>query len=340
MRCKQGTMRTNIRQVAAFAGVSRTTVSNVLLGKEGRITVAKRAEVLRAVEELGYLPVRPVLQNRSGETRVLALALHDPRLVRYDFHSQVYAGICEAALRHDYDVLTMLRSEPDWAVNRVAVRLLDRRSDGILILPTDEGNSATLRALVQHGVPAVVCYQRDVPEGIAWVDPDNESAIQSMVNLLVAAGHTRIAHLTYCVQTQYDFRERKRFFIEAMQRAGLPLLEGGIIEAPYDVTPDRAEQVVATGATAVVCANDWLAIGLWNELERMGLRVPEDISLTGIDNQQPADARGLTTVEFSYGEVGGLAVEALIGRISGKSVTECCYEVAPRICERNSVRQV
>jgi DNA-binding LacI/PurR family transcriptional regulator len=333
-------MRTNIRQVAALAGVSRTTVSNVLLGKEGRITPAKREEVLRAVEQLGYLPVRPSLQNRTGESRVIALALHDPNHARFDFHSRVYAGICETALRHDYDVLTVLRAEPDWAVNRTAVRLLDRRSDGILFLPSDLDNTVTLNALVQHGIPAVSCYQRDVPEGIAWVDPDNHAAIQSMVDLVVASGHKRIAHLTNFIKTQFDFRERKRAFIEAIERADLPQIEGGIVETQGIVTLDVAKQLVATGATAIVCANDWLAMQLWDFLESMGLRVPEDISLTGIDNQMQITHRALTTVEFSYGEVGGLAVEALIDRISGKSADECCYEVAPRLCVRSSVLQL
>lgn len=333
-------MRTNIRQVAALAGVSRTTVSNVLLGKPGRITPAKREEVLRAVEELGYVPVQPVLQNRKGETRVLALALHDPRLAQYEFHSQVYAGICAAALKHDYDVLTVLRSEPDWAVNRSAVRLLDRRSDGILFFPSDEDNSATLRALAQHGIPVVACYQREVPEGIAWVDPDNRTAIQGMVDLLVEAGHRRIAHLTYCVKTQFDFRERKLAFIDAIKGADLPILDGGIVEADDSVSPEHAQRLLASGATAVVCANDWLAMRLWDALDRMGLSVPEDISLTGIDNQLPVDRRGLTTMEFSYAEVGGLAVEALIARISGKTPPECCCEVAPRLYARASVRRI
>ena len=333
-------MRTNIRQVAALAGVSRTTVSNVLLGKEGRISPVKRDEVLRAVEQLGYVPVRPSLQNRAGQTRVLALALHDPRLARYEFHSQVYSGICEAALKHDYDVLTMLRAEPDWAVNRTAIRLLDRRSDGILLFPSDEDNSATLRALVQHRIPVVACYQREVPEGVSWVDPNNQAAIRGLVELLVAAGHTNIGHLTYNLKTQFDFRQRKQAFVTALDAARLPQREGTIVEADGGVTREIAEQLVATGATAVVCGNDWLASRLWDQLEEMGLRVPKDISLTGIDNERPIDPRGLTTMGFSFAEVGTLAVEALIGRISGKSAEECSYEVKPELFERNSVRKI
>jgi DNA-binding LacI/PurR family transcriptional regulator len=337
-------MRTNIRQVAALAGVSRTTVSNVLLGKEGRISPAKRAEVLLAVEKLGYLPVRPALQNRVGETRVLALALHDPRLAIFEFHSQIYAGICEAALKNDYDVLTVLRADPDWAANRTAVRLLDRRSDGILFLPSEEDNTSTFEALVAHGIPTVACYQRDVPEGIAWVDPDNHAAIHGMVDLLVAKGHRRIAHLTYFVQTQFDFRERMRAFVKAIELANLPQLEGGIIEARTGVNPgvtlDMAKQVLASGATAVVCANDDLARQLWDQFEKMGVRVPEDISLTGIDNQMPVDQRGLTTMEFSYAKVGGFAVEALIQRILGMKARDCCYEVPPLLHVRDSVRAV
>jgi len=330
-------MRTNIRQVAALAGVSRTTVSNVLLGKEGRITPAKREEVLKAVEQLGYLPIRPSLQNRKEETRVISIALQDPQLVRFDFYSQVYAGVCERALRHDFDVLTVLRAEPDWAENRSSIRLMDRRSDGIVFLPTGEDNRATLRALVQHGIPAVACYDRDVPDGVAWVDPNNQEAIKGLVALLVESGHKRIAHLTYFVSTQYDFWDRKRAFEEAIDLAGLDHLPNGIVEAQTEVTPEIAKQLIATGATAVVCANDWLAIQLWDIFEAMGLRIPEDMSLTGIDNQMHGVGRGLTTMEFSFAEVGGLAVEALIGRISGKPVDECCYEVNPRLYERHSI---
>jgi len=337
-------MRTNIRQVAALAGVSRTTVSNVLLGKEGRISPAKRAEVLRAVEKLGYLPVRPTLQNRVGETRVLAIAHHDPLLAKYEFHSQVYAGICEAALKNDYDVLTVLRSDPDWAADRTAVRLLDRRSDGILFLPSEQDNTSTFQALVEHGIPTVACYRRDVPEGIAWVDPDNHAAIQGMVDLLVAKGHRRIAHLTYFVRTQFDFLERSRAFVKAIDLAKLQQLAGGIIEArtgvKRGVTLDTAKQVLASGATAVVCANDDLAMQLWDQFESMGVRVPEDISLTGIDNQIQMDRRGLTTMEFSYAKVGGFAVEALIQRISGMKASDCCYEVPPQLHVRDSIRAI
>lgn len=333
-------MRTNIRQVAALAGVSRTTVSNVLLGKEGRITPEKREKVLQAVEKLGYFPVRPVLQNGMGSTRVLAIALSDPFLAHHDFHSRVYAGICEAALRHDYDILTVLRAEPDWAANRAAVRLLDRRSDGIVFIAPDENNNLTLNALVETGTPTVVTYRRDVPAGVAWVDPDNVAAVQVLANHLLAYGHKKIAFLTYKDATQYDFRMRQGAFFEMTQSETFPQFEGFVIESPAMLTPEMAARIIAEGVTAVICANDYLALELWGIFDEMDVRVPEKISIVGIDDMQPSAWRGLTTMEITYSKVGALAVEALINLINGKAASECCQVVGAQLVERTSVRKL
>ncbi len=184
------------------------------------------------------------------------------------------------------------------------------------------------------------CTERAVPPGISWVDPDNQAAIQGAVDLLVASGHTRIAHLTYFLDTQFDFRMRKHVFTGAIERANLSLLDGGIVVGQGDLTDEMVRQIVATGATAVVCANDWLAFRLWDALEALGLRVPDDISLTGIDNQIIGERPGLTTMGFTYEEVGSLAVEALIARIEGKSAEECCVEAPIRLYERDSVRRL
>jgi LacI family transcriptional regulator len=330
-------MRATIRQVAELAGVSRTTVSNVLLGREGRITPEKRDHVLRAVEKLRYVPVRTSLQNRQPRTRVLAMAIEHPHHIGFDFHSKVYTGICEAALRNDYDVLTVLRPDPDWAVNRAAVRLLDGRSDGILVFPTEVNDNATLTSLVSYGTPVVALFRRDVPEGVAWIDPDNEGAVIRLVNLLAAAGHRKVAHLTYFLETQYDFHARSMAFEAALGSAGLEALDGGIVVTGSQVSQEAVDQILRTKATAVVCGNDWLAFRLWDELEKRGVRVPEDISLTGIDNQQLSERGGLTTMGFTYEEVGNLAVEALMGLLAGKEPTECSVVVPLRLYERNSV---
>lgn len=331
-------MRSNIRQVAALAGVSRTTVSNVLLGREGRIAQETREAVLRAVEELGYVPVHPTLQNRKAQTRVLALAVTKPELIRYDFHSKVYVGICDAALRNDYDVLTVLRSDPDWATNRSAIRLLDGRSDGILLFPGDEGDDATLEALTQHGAPAVTLFRRSAPKGISWIDPDNEAAVVGLIDLLVERGHRKILHLTYYLRNQFDFRMRYQVFLREIQKRSLPLIGEGFIETGDSVDLDVARRIAESGATAVLCGNDWLAFRLWDGLEAIGVRVPEDISITGIDNQAAGERKTLTTMGFTYEEAGILAVRALIDRIEGADPEECNHIIPVQLFDRASVR--
>lgn len=118
-------MRATIRQVAERAGVSRMTVSNVLLGRTEIVTPETRAVVMRAVQELNYIPVgRPMLQNRRTETRVIAISMNDPKQLAWTINSGTQTGICEAAMKHGYDVLMLLRADPDWAADRREVQFL------------------------------------------------------------------------------------------------------------------------------------------------------------------------------------------------------------------------
>jgi DNA-binding LacI/PurR family transcriptional regulator len=153
-------MRADIRQVAERAGVSRTTISNVLLERQHLVGPEKRQLVLQAVREMNYVPVRPMLQNRHSKTRVMALVLGDPNKVRWDFHSIAYSGLCEGAVRHGYDVLTLLRPDPQWATDRRELGLLDRRGEDNAITAPDAGMNATFEALSRDDIPAVACYQR------------------------------------------------------------------------------------------------------------------------------------------------------------------------------------
>jgi DNA-binding LacI/PurR family transcriptional regulator len=332
-------MRANIRQVAERAGVSRTTVSNVLLGREHLVAPEKRYLVMQAVRELDYVPVRPTLQNRHAETRVIALALDDPQKVSWDFHSSTYRGLCEGAVRHGYDVLTLLRPDPEWANDRREVGLLDRRSDGVIFIAPDIGQHSTFEALSRRGIPTVACYRRDVPEGIAWVDPDNRGAMVGAVEHLVKHGHKSIAHLTKNDAAQFDFVQRCIEFVNAVHLFKLGRCAENIVTFEGQMS-DVAHRVRELKITAVVCASDWLANHLWTALEEAGLQVPDDISLIGVDNAPQSAVRGLTTMAFSFAEVGSLATDALVAQITGERASDCCRVAPVHLVERQSVRSL
>lgn len=334
-------MRSNIRQVAERAGVSRTTVSNVLLGRHDIVAPDKCRLVMEAVRELDYVPVRPTLQNRHTETRVVALPVDEPRKIGWGINSGTYMGMCESAMSHGYDVLMLLRPDPDWATESSQVQFLDRRSDGIVFASPIIGESqATFKTLVKHEIPTVVCYRRDLPNGIAWVDPDNKGIMFQAVEHLVQMGHTKIAHLSEDQQRLFDNLERRRYFQEAMCHYGLSEWANTIVAAPtYSVTPDVVEQIMSLGVTAVTCHNDLLALNLWTTMESMGLSVPDDLSIVGVDGLE-AEERGLTSVEFSFSDVGRKAVDGLVARIQGAPVNQCCHIIPGQLRARRSVKNL
>ncbi len=334
-------MRSTIRQVAERAGVSRTTVSNVLLGRNDIVAPEKRDMVLQAARDLDYVPVRSTLQNRHVETRVIAVPFNEPSKIGWAINSGTYAGLCEQAMTQSYDVLMLLRSDPDWAVERSEVQFLDRRSDGIIFAsPINGEGPQTFEALIRHEIPAVVCYRRDLPEGIVWVDVDNRAAMYGAVEHLWKMGHRRIIHLSEDLQLSFDNRARRGHFSEAMHQFGLGGWADKVVETQYfAATPALAEEILAMGATAVVAMNDLLAIDLKKVMEQSGLNVPHDLSIVGVDGLE-AEAYDLTTMEFSFSDIGRSATQALVARINGQSAQRCSRQVPVRLIKRGSVQDL
>lgn len=334
-------MRATIRQVAERAGVSRTTVSNVLLGRQNIVAPDKYDMVLQAARDLDYVPVRPTLQNRHIETRVIAVPFNEPRKIGWSINSGTYAGICEQAMAHGYDVLMLLRADPDWAVNRSEVQFLDRRSDGIIFASPIIGESEqTFEALARHNIPAVVCYRRDLPPEIGWVDVDNRAAMRGAVEHLVKMGHRRIVHLSEKVNWSFDNQQRRRYFAEAMREYGQQEWAETIVEIPYfEANAELVDEILGMGATAVVAMNDLLALDLKKAILGMGLSVPGDLSLVGVDGID-AQANDLTSMEFSFADIGRSATNALVGRFKGLTATQCCHELPVTLVSRGSVKNL
>jgi LacI family transcriptional regulator/LacI family repressor for deo operon, udp, cdd, tsx, nupC, and nupG len=146
---------------------------------------------------VGYVSVRTALQNRHVPARAIAFPIDDVQKLQLTINTQTYFGICAGAARHGYDVLTLLRTDSNWVDDRKELRFLDLRSDGAIFdLSVLEDTASDLEALTRHEVPTVVCYSRDVPESMGWIDPDNKGAVYGAVEYLVREGHRGIAFLT------------------------------------------------------------------------------------------------------------------------------------------------
>lgn len=351
-------MRATIRQVAARAKVSPMTVSRALSGRKHSLAPETYERVLEAVREMDYVPVRVAAQNRHIETRAIGVVPFHANLSHVMIDSFTQGGIYEGARKHGYDVLVMLRDEAEWMVNGKDVRFLDRRSDGFIFVSggIDEWQNA-LELLSQHQIPTVVCYRRDVADGIAWVDPDNESIIEQALHCLWREGHRRIAYLggpdivpmiaatdpnwlvsTLGAHSNYDDMQRRRLFLAASDHQDWQHLSiHTATDVHWKIRPEIIDQLKDEGVTGVVCSSDYIALQFLALAEEKGVRVPQDFSVIGTDDLPGADAHGLTTIAFGYGEVGRLAVEAWIALLAGKPAEQCCHIVPTQLIERSSV---
>jgi len=330
------------------------TVSRVIRGRKNQVNPETYERVMAAVRELNYVPMQSSFQNRHVETSTIGYVPHRAEVVRNEIDSATLEGLCKEARKHGYDMLIMLRDETDYMANRQIVRFLDRRSDGFIILSPRCGEWQDLfEILIEQNVPVVVCYRRDVPEGMAWIDPDNENVMRLAVEHLVEHGHSRIALLVNPTQAtegieiieqagshdHFDDIEREKYFRKFLGELCGKECHGEILRAlnkKWHMFPNTVEFLLEHGITGVIC-NDYTALQLWDMAEAAGLKIPEDFSIVGIDNHSDGAQRNLTSIDFGYDEVGRLAVEAWVELHSGKPAHECSKVVPVTLVKRKSV---
>ena len=334
-------MRATIRQIAAEAGVSNVTVSNVLRGLESRAAPETRARVLAAARKLNYIPVKPpTAQNRHVETRVVTLVPEHHDVRHYDLDLFTYQGVIEGARHHGYSVLTMVQREEERENGRESLRFLDRSSDGfIFTVSLEEQWARVLDVVAQNRVPSVVCYNRNVPDGVAWVDVDNAGAMRQAVGHLAQCGHEKIAFVAG-PPDNFDATERRREWLQAMRERGLGDAEQFVVQGAregYVTDVDALGSVTGLGVTAAVCFNDTLALALWDAVEAQDLKVPDDLSIIGMDNRPEAAARGLSSLAHSFIDVGRLAMDAWVELTKGTNSVKCCKTAPVHLVPRHSV---
>lgn len=297
-------MPATIRDVARLAGVSPSTVSRAL-SMPGVVNPTTRARVQAAAETLGYAPnkaARGLITGRTGNIGLVVPDLANP------FFPSVVKGVQARARAADVAVF-LADSDEDAAAEAGLVRALAKQVDG-LILCSPRATEDELIAVSQE--TTVVLVNRLV-EGLPAVTFDNEGGMRQAVAHLVALGHRRIAWVGG-PKTSWSSAHRVIGLYAAAHDHGVELIPVGHFAPHYDGGMAAADQVVATGATAVIAYNDLVAIGLLARLHARGISVPGDLSVVGIDDiamsrmAHPA----LTTVRLPKQKAGRVAVEMLL----------------------------
>ncbi|MFP3460678.1 LacI family DNA-binding transcriptional regulator [Arthrobacter globiformis] len=303
-----------IKDVAERAGLSVATVSRALSGK-GHVSPASRERAREAAVELGFVPSYQASSLASGRTRNVGVLV--PTVRRWYF-SSVVEGVSAALLDAGYDLT--LYNITEGAVRRRSILqdfLLRKRVDAVIAVAlalTEEEISQMLaidRPLVGIGGPL---------PGASTIRVDDHGLAVSAVNHLIRLGHTRIAHITGDSLNDPDFKipsTRRAGYEKAMTAARLPLRPSWVVRADFTVEGAYAVARELLGGTserptAVFAASDEMAIGTILAARDFGLRVPEDLSVIGLDGHELGELFGLTTIDQDPCGQGALAVRLLL----------------------------
>ncbi len=333
--------RATSADVAARAGVSRTTVSFVLTGRAGAaISEETRRRVQDAARELGYQAHGAARALAGGRSHTIGLVLlQAPEQVSGDAHLvDTLWGIGSEVGKGDYRVLV----EP-MGFTSVGYRdlLASHRVDGLIVSGPRSDDTALVET-IGEGFPIVIKGSLpgiDVPS----VDVDNRAGARLATDHLVAAGHRRIGLITNAPLAYTAAAERLAGYRDSLAAAGLERADDLVAEGLFDATSGlvamRSLLERAPDLTAVFVASDVVAFGALAALRESGRRVPDDVSLVGFDDI-PLSSHfdpPLTTVRVPARELGVAAGRALLDRLAGVVGTSRTL-LPTQFLERSSVR--
>lgn len=294
--------RVGIADVARMAGVSHATVSRVMNGNSA-VDPDIAARVRAAATELKYQP-NPVGRSLAlGKTDTIGIVV--PDLANPTFQA-ILRGLSIAAAQDGYRVLIADSSEVT-SEEAILAGEARRRCDGVVLCAPRMGD-AELEELAPTLHPLVLINRTTVASNTPSLSVDYGQGIQELARHLVELGHRRLAYLQ---GPPHSASNRQRLAgLEQFQaeNPGIELqhLQGG---SNFDSGHDATESVIDSGATGILAFNDLVAMGLLSGLHERGLRVPEDISVTGFDDIPFAryTTPPLTTAAVPINELGSLA---------------------------------
>ncbi|WP_427896209.1 LacI family DNA-binding transcriptional regulator [Kribbella sp. GL6] len=315
-RFADGKQRVRIVDVAALAGVSITTVSHALSGRRP-VSERTREKVQRAIEELSYRPNEAARSLRGQPTTTVAVIVPD---ITNPFYPQLARGMQDVLSPKGYQALICSSDAEPVSRREIVEQMLARRVDGICISGYYDDHTDAEPA-VDAGVPVVLFGHRSPYPGISTVTTDDVGAGRLATEHLLSRGRDRIGFITGPSDVGPP-ADRVAGYRAALAAAGIRIddelvvhgaisREGGAAGMDRLLALDRPPQ-------AVVCTNDFVAIGAMQEALDRGLGVPEDVALVGFDDIDAAALvrPALTTIAVAIRRQGQAAAQLILDRIA------------------------
>lgn len=321
-----------VKDIAAAVGVSVATVSNVLNGRPN-VGRATRQRVLRSAQQLDYRPNRAAQAMRTGRTRAIGLVL--PDLTNPFFPELAQAVENTARSRGLLVCLVDSQGRPEGEADGFSL-LMQHAVDGIIWCPLGPRLPTQLKNLARP----VVLIDRPRP-GYAVVHSNYLMGGRLLAEYAARMGHRRVGLLSGPQHIE-SARQRRDGFVKALPSGSEIAWEvcvgfDGVLTEEACAALQRRRK-----ATLIVAGNDLIAIGAIRRLAEQGVRVPDEVSVTGFDNIRWTDlvTPRLTTIAQPVGAIGARAVELMQERMSGEKIDSQRTVFDVELIERDSVRKL
>jgi DNA-binding LacI/PurR family transcriptional regulator len=305
----------NVRDIALRAQVSIATVSRVL-NDPGLVKERTRTRVLEAMREVHYHPNLLARALVKGENRCLGIVasnLHNP------FYLEILSSLKSIARMRGYHIAVANTNHRPSELVSSARSMIGQRVAGLALFAS-ESDPALFLELEESGLPVIVCGMGTARSNISIIAMNYVKGMRRVVRYLRSLGHRRLACVCHDMAVG-SAMERKIAFLDAT--SDFPDLRYTAVADSDDPRGGQqaTRQLLASGfrATAIISQNDFMALGVLRAVREHGLRVPEEISVTGYDNITLSEfaSPSLTTVEIPRKEIADMTIEALVGDEGG-----------------------
>lgn len=342
-RQTNGTARPTSRDVARLAGVSHTAVSFVFNGRaQGNLSPATQERIRQAAAQLGYRPDPVARGLRRSRTAVIGLVTDE--IASSPFAGRLLRGAMETAWSSEHLVLTVDSGGDPAKEDAAVAELLDRRVDGIIYAAMSLRRVRVPEGLHRTHSVLANCLPED--DSLPSVIPAERAGGRTAARLLLEQGHRRIA----LVGGQNDIAsvERLRGFRDALRAEGITVPKEWVVRTGGEISGGYrgAEQLLsdapaARRPTGIFCYNDRVAAGVLHAATRLGITVPDELSIVGYDDQEHMAAfltPPLTSVALPHRAMGEAATRLLLDAIdTGRTPPATTRRLACPVISRASV---
>ncbi|GAB4471773.1 MAG: DNA-binding transcriptional regulator CytR [Anaerolineae bacterium] len=332
--------RVTLKTIAAYTGFSITTVSRALAGYND-VSAATREKVITAARELGYYPnlTARQLQKQRTDTVGLILPTYGPRYTD-PYFSAIIAGIGDELAGYGLDLLLSTHAPGPDEIDAYRRMVEGRRVDGLIVIRTRQQDER-IRYLASTLLPFVVFGRSDLDIDFPYIDEDGEAGFYQLTHYLLSLGHKRIAYIS--APTDLIFANyRLAGYCRALNEAGLTCENDYLVYG--DLTRKGGERAarqllaLRPRPTAIIAANDLMALGTIAVAQEMGLTIGQDLSIAGFDDVPSADIFSLTTLRQPIYDIGRQLSAMLYRLIQGEELEMRHILLKPKLVIRSSTK--